>query len=58
MTVWLSPEDAAREPTRLNEFNKTEWRDVCRKVRPDWTDEQFEEAWAEFVEMKQRRTAQ
>lgn len=43
---------------RLDEFDKIEWRDVARRVRPDWTDEQFEEAWREFHEMKRRRLLQ
>jgi hypothetical protein len=42
----------------LSEFIKTEWCDVVRKARPDWTEEQFEAAWAAFVEMKRRRRMQ
>ncbi len=42
----------------LQEFTKTEWRDVVRKVRPDWTSEEFEAAWDAFVEMKRRRALQ
>lgn len=38
--------------TKLNLLSKDEWRDVTRSVRPSWTDEQFEECWAEFCEMK------
>lgn len=41
---------------RLDQFDKVEWRDVVRRVRPDWTDEQFEQAWAEFIEMKRRKS--
>lgn len=37
---------------RLDEYDEIEWRDVCRRVRPDITDEQFAEAWAEFVAIK------
>lgn len=43
---------------RLDEFDKIEWRDVCRRVRPDWTDKQFEEAWAQFLEFKRKRKLQ
>jgi hypothetical protein len=43
---------------RLDEFSKEEWQDVSRKLRPDWTDEQFEEAWVEFQEMKRRKAQQ
>ncbi len=41
--------------TRLDEFTKEEWRDVSRLARPDWTDEQFEEYWKGFVEMKRKK---
>lgn len=41
--------------THLNEFDKDEWRDVVRILRPDWTDERFEGAWAEFMEWKRRK---
>lgn len=41
--------------TCLNEYDKTEWRDVAQKLRPDWTDEQFEKAWNEFVELKRSK---
>lgn len=46
------------DSTKLNEFDKDEWRDVSRKLRPDWTEEQFEEAWQEFVALKQHLTEQ
>lgn len=45
----------AEEKIRLHELDKDEWRNVARKLRPDWTDEQFEEAWHEFCEMKRRK---
>ncbi len=41
---------------RLNEFDEQEWREVVRKVRPDWTDEQFDRAWREFVRMKHQKS--
>lgn len=40
---------------RLDEFDKDEWREVVRLVRPDWTDEQFDEAWDDFQRMKAER---
>jgi hypothetical protein len=40
---------------RLDEFDKIEWRDVARKLRPDWSDEDFERAWAEFFAEKERK---
>lgn len=42
---------------RLDEYDIDEWWDVCRRVRPDLTREQFNAMWAEFQAMKQRRTA-
>ena len=48
----------AAEETRLDEFDKTEWQDVARLLRPDWTDEDFEREWEAFVEWKRRRTQQ
>jgi hypothetical protein len=38
--------------TRLSEFDEVEWRDVARKLRPDWTDEQFACEWASFQQDK------
>lgn len=40
------------EDVRLNELDKEEMRLVSRKLRPDWTDEQFDEMWADFCAMK------
>ncbi|MES2987667.1 MAG: hypothetical protein V4808_07160 [Pseudomonadota bacterium] len=40
---------------RLDEFDKAEWRDVVRIVRPDWSDEQFDAEWAGFQARKRRR---
>lgn len=40
---------------RLDEFDKIEWRDVVRLLRPDWTEAKFEAAWAKFIAMKKRR---
>lgn len=45
-------------PVRLHEFDKDEWRDVARRLRPKWTDEEFEEAWLEFVDLKRRKSLQ
>lgn len=39
----------------LDEFTKEEWREVSRLARPDWTEEQFEKYWDEFVAMKARK---
>lgn len=36
----------------LNELDKTEFRDLIRRLCPTVTDEEFEERWLEFVELK------
>jgi len=41
--------------TRMDEFDKDEWYQVCRTVRPDWTEAQFDKAWADFCEAKRRK---
>ena len=38
--------------TRLDEFDRLEWWDVARKLRPDWTEEDFDAAWDEFQRLK------
>lgn len=43
---------------RLDEFDKAEWRDVARILRPDWTEDDFEDAWREFTEMKRCKEMQ
>jgi hypothetical protein len=43
---------------RLNEFDREEWRDIARIFRPDWTEEDFDDAWKEFIEMKRRKSLQ
>jgi hypothetical protein len=40
---------------KLDEFDKNEWRDVARLLRPDWDDEDFDRAWDEFVKLKQSK---
>lgn len=42
-------------PARLDEFDKDEWRDVARLLRPDWTDADFDRAWDDFQRMKAER---
>lgn len=43
---------------RLNEFDKEEWRSVMRRARPEITEAEYDEAWAEFAEMKRRKEMQ
>lgn len=40
------------EDVRLNELDKEEMRLVSRRLRPDWSDEQFDEMWDDFLAMK------
>lgn len=35
-----------------SEFSKAEWWQVTQQVRPDWTQEQFDAAWDEFIALK------
>lgn len=49
--------DTGRGNARLNEYDKLEWRDVARRLRPKWTDEEFDTAWAEFATLKDAREA-
>lgn len=44
--------------TRLDEFTKDEWRDVARRLRPDWSAEKFEQEWLEFCEFKRKKKLQ
>lgn len=43
---------------RLDEYDKEEWREVVRYLLPDWTDEQFEKVWYEFLELKKSKSIQ
>lgn len=48
-------EPTTQPETRLDEYEKEEWRLVARELRPDWTDADFDAAWNEFCEMKRRK---
>lgn len=41
--------------TRLNEYDADEWFDVCRRVRPGYTREQFDIDWEGFQADKAER---
>jgi hypothetical protein len=43
---------------RLNEFDKNEWWDVCRKMQPDLSRAQFDAMWADFCRSKAARERQ
>ena len=44
--------------TRLDEFDKAEWFDVTKRVRPSLSQSEFDELWAKFQRAKQTKTAQ
>lgn len=49
---------SSREGASLHEFDKIEWRDIVRSVRPDISDEQFEADWEAFAQLKRRKRLQ
>ncbi len=44
--------------TRLDEYDRDEWRDIIRVANPNISDEAFDAAWDEFCEMKWAKTLQ
>jgi hypothetical protein len=38
--------------TRLDEYDKTEWFDVARALKPGLTEDQYEAMWAAFEKTK------
>jgi len=42
-------------PVLLNEFDKEEWRIIAVRLRPEWTEEEFEDSWNEFVALRVRK---
>lgn len=42
-------------PVRLNELDRQEMRDLARALKPEMTDEQFEQSWQEFQALKAQR---
>ena len=38
---------------RLNEYDKNEWFDIARKLRPGLTEREYEEMWRLFIEAKE-----
>lgn len=45
------------EPARLDEFDREEWWDVCRRVRPDITRAEYDLMWDDFQARKRARKA-
>jgi hypothetical protein len=50
-TTGTDDDDAAR----LDEYDAVEWFDVCRRLKPDLTQERFNELWTEFQADKAAR---
>lgn len=45
--------DPSQTPARrLDELDETEWRDVAKQLRPDWTEEDLQREWRDFQAMK------
>lgn len=38
--------------TRLDEFDKVEWFDIARKLKPGLTEKEYNEMWDEFQQLK------
>ncbi|CAN5361825.1 hypothetical protein BH09PSE4_BH09PSE4_17160 [soil metagenome] len=49
------PDPSSEPAARLDGYDRDEWREVARRLRPDWSDAEFDRAWVEFVAMKRRR---
>ena len=49
------PEPEVNEPPRLDQLDANEWWDVCQRVRPDISRRQFDQSWAEFLAVQQRK---
>lgn len=53
--TWRSTEDlegtSSWQPN-LPIYDKEEWRLVCQRVRPNWTDAKFDSVWDAFIEYK------
>lgn len=41
--------------TRLDEYDKDEWREVARRLRPDWSEADFDAAWDDCMRLKAER---
>lgn len=46
--------DYLKTPEAIAAYEKEQWREVARRVRPEWSDEKFEETWADFVEYRRQ----
>lgn len=51
--AWFERNEAA-----LNEMDRDEWRDLCRTLRPNLSDADFDEMWIQFAEFKSRKYLQ
>jgi hypothetical protein len=44
--------------TRLDEYDKDEWRVIAQRLRPDLSDAEFDAMWADFCAEKAERERQ
>lgn len=47
-----------RNQSTLNEFDKDEWMDIARKLKPHLEQFVYDAMWAEFSELKKRKDLQ
>ncbi len=48
----------APEGVRLNEFDKSEWWDVARRLRPELIEAEYDAMWEDFQRMKREHQRQ
>lgn len=46
------------DEVNLDEFDKDEWRCIVREIAPEWTEEEFNSAWTDFIDMKLKKKLQ
>lgn len=46
------------DPVRLNEYDRDEWMVIARRLRPDWSEDDFAAAWDKFVAMNKSKKLQ
>ena len=46
------------KPVRLDEFDRTEWFDVARALKPGLTEQEYGAMWDEFIALKRQKELQ
>ena len=49
---------SAEPQTRMDEFDKIEWFDVVRKLKPGLTQEEYDQMWDDYLKAKSEHTRQ